>query len=692
MPEPIDLYDRSLYINRELSWLEFNRRCLDEAGDPSTPLLERVKFLAIAYGNMDEFFMIRMPGIHSGPPVHGPAHIEPDAYEDHEALIADLDAKVLSLVTGYDSCWTQLSRDLADRGIRILSADALDDTQRAWADGYYRERIHDLLTPLALDVTTPFPFISNNSLNLAVRIGRDGGEFFARLKVPTGMLPRFVRLPSAAPGMDFVLLEDIIRMNAGDLFPDSEILDTYKFRVTRNADIKVTIDEACDLMSAVETSLGSRSKGFPVRIMVEEDMPGELLALFVQNLDLVERQVHRVSVGGMMLTDLWEIAGLDCPSLSAPPFKPYCPPEFSEGACIFDTIRERDRILFHPYESFEGVVNLLRQAADDPDVQSIKVCLYRIGKDSAVTDALKRARENGKAVSVLMELRAKFDEAGNIRSARELERMDVHVVHGPIDLKVHSKLMQIVRLEGDRLVKYTHIGSGNYNPSTAKQYGDISFFTVDRDIGRDIGELFNAITSFFGPRDYSRILVAPLTLKSELLRKIRREADNRRAGRQAGIAMKANGLVDPDIIAELYRASQAGVAIELSIRGLCCLRPGIPGVSENIRVTSVIDRFLEHSRIYYFENAGRPEMYIGSSDMMPRNLKVRVEVLCPVLDPDLMRSIKEHILDIHLRDNVKAKLLLPTGEYVPQTPEEGGERLRSQQWFVENRGVWNGRG
>ena len=282
MPEPIDLYDRSLYINRELSWLEFNRRCLDEAGDPSTPLLERVKFLAIAYGNMDEFFMIRMPGIHSGPPVHGPAHIEPDAYEDHEALIADLDAKVLSLVTGYDSCWTRLSRDLADRGIRILSADALDDTQRAWADGYYRERIHDLLTPLALDVTTPFPFISNNSLNLAVRIGRDGGEFFARLKVPTGMLPRFVKLPSAAPGMDFVLLEDIIRMNAGDLFPDSEVLDTYKFRVTRNADIKVTIDEACDLMSAVETSLGSRSKGFPVRIMVEEDMPGELLALFVQ--------------------------------------------------------------------------------------------------------------------------------------------------------------------------------------------------------------------------------------------------------------------------------------------------------------------------------------------------------------------------------------------------------------------------
>ncbi len=688
--EPIDLYDRSLYINRELSWLKFNERCLDEAEDIDNPLLERVKFLAIAYGNMDEFFMIRVPGTLLTRSEGIPAHMEPDAYGDRGALIAAIDAAVLRLVNGYDTCWTHLNRDLRDNGIRILAADELDPGQREWADRYYRERVHDLLTPLALDVAAPFPFISNNSLNLAVRIDRDGEELHARLKVPTGLLPRFVRLPSSDGTADFILLEDIIRINAGSLFPGSRVVDSYKFRVTRNADVKVTIDEACDLMSAVETSLDRRSTGFPVRIMVEADMPDRMLALFVQNLALAARQVHRVSVGGMMLTDLWEIARLDIPELSAPPFTPYCPPGFGEGDCIFDTIRGRDRILFHPYESFAGVVNLLRQAADDPDVLGIKISLYRIGGDPSVTDALIRARENGKEVSVLLELRAKFDEADNIRSTRELEAADVHVVHGPVDLKVHAKLMQIVRLEDGRLVKYTHMGSGNYNPDTAGQYGDISYFTADDEIGHDVGELFNALTGFFGPRDYSCLMVAPLTLKSELLRKIRREADNSRAGRPAHIAMKANGLVDPDIIAELYRASRAGVAIDLSIRGLCCLRPGIPGVSDNIRVTSVIDRFLEHTRIYCFCNDGDPEMYLGSSDMMPRNLRARVEVLCPVLDPRLMRSIREHILDIHLRDNVKARVLTADGDYLRQEPAPGEQRLRSQQWFVENRGAWNG--
>ena len=421
----------------------------------------------------------------------------------------------------------------------------------------------------------------------------EGESIYARLKVPTGILPRFVRIPTekGKTGMDFIRVEDIIKANIDVLFPGLYVTGIYKFRVTRNADVKVTIDEACDLMSAVETSLDSRDMGFPVRMMIEEDMPHEVITLFARNLKLGEHQVHKVAIGAMVLTDLWEIANLNIPRLKEKPFTPYCPPEFGEDACIFDTIKERDWILFHPYESFEAVVHFLNEAADDPKVQSIKICLYRIGKDPSIIRALMRAKDKGKAVSVLMELRAKFDETNNIHLARELEKMGVHVVYGPVDLKVHSKLLQIVRLEGDHLVRYTHMSSGNYNTSTAKQYGDISFFTANQDLGKDVGELFNALTGYFGPRDYKYFLVAPITLKMELLRKIRREGDNQRAGRKGYIAMKANGLVDSDVIAELYRASQCGVKIDLNIRGLCCLRPGVPGVSENIRVTSIVDRF-----------------------------------------------------------------------------------------------------
>ncbi len=692
-PKAIDLYDHSLYINRELSWLEFNRRCLVEACEETNPLLERVKFLAIAYGNMDEFFMIRMPAMIVRENMDPITFIGPDSYDDHDKFINDVNDKVSMLVKGYDACWAELCTELGKEGIRINRVEDLDERQKAWIDDYYRERIHALLTPLALDVSHPFPFISNNSLNLAVKMRNNEGEsIYARLKVPTGILPRFVRIPTekGKTGMDFIRVEDIIKANIDVLFPGLYVTGIYKFRVTRNADVKVTIDEACDFMSAVETSLDSRDMGFPVRMMIEEDMPHEVITLFARNLKLGEHQVHKVAIGAMVLTDLWEIANLNIPRLKEKPFTPYCPPEFGEDACIFDTIKERDWILFHPYESFEAVVHFLNEAADDPKVQSIKICLYRIGKDPSIIRALMRAKDKGKAVSVLMELRAKFDETNNIHLARELEKMGVHVVYGPVDLKVHSKLLQIVRLEGDHLVRYTHMSSGNYNTSTAKQYGDISFFTANQDLGKDVGELFNALTGYFGPRDYKYLLVAPITLKMELLRKIRREGDNQRAGRKGYIAMKANGLVDSDVIAELYRASQCGVKIDLNIRGLCCLRPGVPGVSENIRVTSIVDRFLEHSRIYYFENGGKPEMYMGSSDIMPRNLIARVETLFPVLDEDMMINIRENILKIHLKDNVKAKQLTSSGEYVPVVRKSRDKKLRSQKWFIEHRGVWHG--
>ncbi|WP_400228157.1 polyphosphate kinase 1 [Methanomethylophilus alvi] len=686
----IDLYDRSLYINREISWLGFNKRCLEEAMDDTNPVLERVKFLAICYGNMDEFFMIRMPGL-LGAEVDRLVNIGPDAYDDEGELISVLNDKVRELIDGYEDCWAHLEEPLAANGISILSVSALDPKQKMWVDDYYQERLHPLLTPLALDISHPFPFISNNSLNVAVKLRREDGEvLYARVKVPVGILPRFVKVPSEGQMKQFVLLENILKDNIGALFPGLEVLGCYKFRITRNADVKVTIDEAVDLMSAVEIALDSRDAGFPVRMVVEDSMPSDLVSVFAKNLKLRDQQVTRASDKGMMLTDLWEIYGINMPSLKYKSFVPAVPQEISESVSMFDVIRQKDWILFHPYETFDTVIRFLRESADDPNVQSIKICLYRLGKNSEIIRQLMRAKEKGKAVSVLMELRAKFDEVNNIALARELEKIGVHVVYGPVNLKVHSKLLQVVRLEKDHLVRYTHMSSGNYNANTAKQYADISFLTANQDIGEDVGELFNALTGYFGPRKYKHLLVAPLTLKSTLIEMIRNEAEVKKAGGKAYIAMKANGLIDSDIIVELYKASMSGVKIDLNIRGLCCLRPGIKGISDNITVTSIVDRFLEHERIYYFHNDGDPKMYMGSSDMMPRNLLARVEILFPVLDKEMMVRIRDDILNITLNDNVKARELKSDGTYVLRKRAGGEKKLRSQEWFLENKGVWHG--
>ena len=679
-----DLYNEKYYINRELSWLEFNRRCLSEAMDESNPLLERVKFLAICYGNMDEFFMIRVPGILAKTPIPGPDYLT----VNYNVLMERISVTVQELVQQYGACWNELKTRLEDEGIYIKKVADLSPDQQAEVSTLYRERIHPLLTPLALDVSHPFPFISNNSLNIAVKLfDKNHDQLYARVKVPVGPLPRFVQIPSAS-GLTFVMLEDIIETHISALFPGLDVDGAYMFRVTRNADVKVTIDEACDFMTAVEESLEDRDVGFPVRMVAEGSMPTEMVKLFSRNLKLTGVQVHRTDA--IMLVDLWQLVGLDFPKLKDKPFEPYTPPELAEGMDIYEAIKSRDWILYHPYESFSTIVRFISTSADDPYVQSIKICLYRIGKDPSIIKALMRARENGKTVSVLMELRAKFDESNNILWARELEKMGVHVVYGPVDLKVHSKLLQVVRLEGNRLVRYTHMSSGNYNTSTAKQYGDISFLTANPEIGEDVGELFNALTGFFGPRMYNHLLVAPLTLKSSLIQKIEREIDVHKVTGNGYIAMKANGLIDSDIIASLYKASIAGVRIDLNIRGLCCLRPGIPGVSENIRVTSIVDRFLEHSRIYYFENGGRPEMYMGSSDMMPRNLLARVEVLFPVLDKEMMVNIRDSILRVHLSDNVKARVLQPDGTYVLAERGPDEKKLRSQKWLIEHRGVWHG--
>ncbi|MCQ2078436.1 MAG: polyphosphate kinase 1 [archaeon] len=683
-----DLYDRSLYINREISWLAFNKRCLEEAMDPSNPVLERVKFMAICYGNMDEFFMIRMPGL-LGADLDRLVNMGPDTFPDNDELITLINDRVNELTDGYEECWTGLEAALGKEGISILSVSALDPKQKMWVDDYYAERVHPLLTPLALDISHPFPFISNNSLNVAVKLRRGEEVLYARVKVPVGILPRFVKVPSTANTLQYVLLENILKDNIGALFPGLEVLGCYKFRITRNADVKVTIDEAVDLMSAVEEALDSRDVGFPVRMVVEDTMPADLTRVFAKNLKLLENQVTRASDKGMMLTDLWEIAGLNRPGLKNKPYVPMIPQEINESESIFSAVKKKDWIFFHPYESFDVVVRFLRESAEDPNVQSIKICLYRLGKNPEIIKLLMRAKEKGKAVSVLMELRAKFDEVNNIALARELEKIGVHVVYGPVNLKVHSKLLQVVRLEKDHLVRYVHMSSGNYNENTAKQYSDISFITANQEIGVDVGELFNVLTGYFGPRNYKHLLVAPLTLKDSLIRMIRQEAEHTANGRPGYIAMKANGLIDSDIIAELYKASIAGVRIELNIRGLCCLRPGIKGISENITVTSIVDRYLEHARIYYFANDGDPRMYLGSSDMMPRNLIARVEVLFPILDPDMMVAIRENILNISLHDNVKSRELRSDGTYVIRKRKSGERKLRSQEWFMENKGAWH---
>ena len=683
-PAAPDLYDSKYYINRELSWLEFNRRCLEEAKDASNPLLERVKFLAICYGNLDEFYMIRVPGIIAKTPIPGPDYLT----INYNTLMQQVSETVQKLVFEYSDCWNGIKTELAEAGIVISKVEQLSPDQQAWVAGFYKQRVHPLLTPLALDVSHPFPFISNNSLNIAVRMyDKNHEQLFARVKVPVGVLPRFVRVPSTK-GEQYVLLEDILENHISSLFPGLDVVGAYMFRVTRNADVKVTIDEACDFMTAVEESLEDRDIGFPVRMAVERTMPPEMVKLFARNLKLSDLQVHRTDA--ISLGDLWELVGLDYPKMKDKLFEPYTPPELAEGMDIFESIKDRDWILFHPYESFQTIVRFITTSAEDPNVQSIKICLYRIGKDPSLVKALMRAKENGKTVSVLMELRAKFDESNNILWAREMEKIGVHVVYGPVNLKVHSKLLQVVRLEGEKLVRYTHMSSGNYNSSTAKQYGDISFLTANPEIGEDVGELFNALTGYFGPRMYTHLLVAPLTLKSSLIEKIEREIEVCKTTGSGYIAMKANGLIDSDIIATLYKASNAGVRIDLNIRGLCCLRPGIPGVSENIRVTSIVDRFLEHSRIYYFENGGHPEMYMGSSDMMPRNLLARVEVLFPVLDQDMLAHIRDDILRIHLSDNVKARELLPDGTYRLVQRPEGEKKLRSQKWFLDHRGCWHG--
>jgi polyphosphate kinase len=680
----LDLDDPALYINRELSWLSFNRRVLEEALDPAHPLLERVKFLAICGSNLDEFFMVRVSGL-LRQVEEGALETPPDGMIPAEQLAA-IRSAVCGLYPAYARCWEdEILPALREGGIIIGRVADLDPSAGADLRRHFEASILPTLTPMAFDAARPFPFISSLALSLAVVVrDGEGSSRFARVKVPVGLFGRFYQVD----GRSFVFLEDLVAANLDLLFPGMQIVEAWPFRVTRDAEIEVQIEEGSDLLTAVEEGVAHRRTADAVRLEVAADMPAVLVDFLAGHTGLSPDQVYR-SPAPLALSDLWSLHALDRPDLRDAPFLPAVPPLLDPPEAAAERLRENDLLLYHPYDSFAAFVRFLSRAAEDPAVLAIKITLYRIGADSPVLDALLAARKNGKQVTVLVELKAKFDETENISWARTLERAGVHVVLGHPSLKVHAKLCLIVMRHGEGILRIAHIGSGNYNPVTTRIYGDLSYMTADPAIADDVGLLFNALTGYARPPGYKQLLVAPEYLRDGIVARIDREIERHRKNGGGYIAWKVNGLLDRDVIRALYRASRAGVRVDLNVRGLCALRPGVPRVSENIRVLSIVGRFLEHARIYYFHNGGEPEVLLGSADMMPRNLKRRVEVLIPVPDPTIAREVKR-IFDVHFADTVKGRWLLPDGTYIHARPEGSAVPLSSQEWLIGNRGVWHG--
>lgn len=689
----IDLDTPNLYTNRELSWIRFNGRVLGEAMDSSHPLLERIKFLAICGSNLDEFFMCRLSSVRKRIR-QGISKVKADGMTEIE-VIKETRQEILPLLESYGQYWqNELIPALQQEKIYIRSPENLTDTQRAYLRQYFEDMILPTLTPLAIDLAHPFPFISNLSLNMAVIVKNSmGEEKYARIKIPSDLFPRLLTIDSdktnnKEDSLELIFLEDVIAMNADLIFPGLEIIANHIFRVTRDAEIEIVPDEYDNLLTAVEHGLKTRETGMPIRLEVEKSMPKHIRDLFALNLHLTNDLVYEIDQP-FALVDLWQLHGLDKPELKDKSFTPYTPEALQEDKNLFEAISQRDWVLYHPYDDFTIIVNLLKHAARDPSVLAIKITMYRIDKHSPIIEALMKARENGKSVSVLVELKAKFDEKNNINWTKKLEQAGVHVIYGLPSLKVHTKLCLIVRKEKDGIVQYSHLSSGNYHTFTSTIYGDMGYLTANQALSRDVSDLFNSLTGYSEKTDYNTLLVAPKTLEDEILERIDREIAIHREKGNGYIAFKLNGLVDQDIIKSLYRASQAGVKIDLNVRGLCCLRAGVAGVSDNIKVISIVGRFLEHTRIYYFNNNGEEEVLLGSSDMMPRNLSRRVEILFPVPSGDIKTAIINNMLKIHLKDNVKAWRMLPDGLYQKIEPDQGEEKINSQQWLIDNRGRWH---
>lgn len=688
-----DLDDPALFTNRELGWVQFNGRVLEEALDYRHPLLERVKFLSIFSNNLDEFFMIRVSGLRRQLQ-SGVLSAPPDGMTPSEQLAA-IRGELLPQLAAQMDCWQlDLSKALREADLAVLTYEELKGKQKKLLRRHFKREIFPALTPLAFDPGRPFPYITNLSMNLAVLINDPArGERFARLKVPPAF-PRLLRVPSeesadsyeslglVETSNTFVWIEEVIAANLDLLFPGVEVLAAYPFRLTRDADFEIEEDEASDLSVAVEQGVGLRRFGSADRLEIHHDMPEWVRSMLAKNLGLAPYQVFTVD-GPVGLADLMELTDVDRPDLKFEPFLPATSPPFRGANDLFAVMRQQDVVTYHPYDSFAPVVELVRQAARDPKVLTIKMTLYRVGPNSPIVDALLEARENGRQVSVLVELKARFDEENNLGWARQLEKTGVHVVYGLVGLKTHCKLLLIVRRESGGLRRYVHTATGNYNPVTARIYTDFGFFTCDEEIAADVSELFNVLTGYAHQTEYRKLLVAPSTMRDGIAARIERETERHRLHGDGYLAFKMNALVDKRVIQALYRAAQAGVKIDLQVRGICSLRPGVPGLSESIRVTSIVGRFLEHVRIFYFHNGGEEEMLLGSADLMPRNLNRRVEVLFPVRGR-ILELIRDSVLFVHLRDSVQARLLEPDGTYVRVQPGPDEEPLDSQAWMLEH--------
>jgi polyphosphate kinase len=680
--------DPASLLNRELSLLEFFRRVLEEAQDETHPLLERLKFLSIFSSNLDEFFMIRVSGLKETFE-EGVRELSPDGLTPGEQL-KEIRQRLLPMLAEQMRCLErEILPQLEAAGIIIAPFKELSRAEKDALEDYFIRKIFPVLTPQAVDLGHPFPYISGLSLNIGLMVGpvREHGitqsltgkpdPRFARIKIPP-LVRRLV--PVDSTGKKFVLVEELVAANIGALFPRMHPGPCHTFRVTRDADVEIRDDEAVDLLRSMEQTLRKRRFGSPVRLEVSSSMPAEMVHLLLQELELTEDDVYTVD-GPLDVTGLMSLYGLERPELKDKPFKTTLPPALRRKEPVFDVIRRQDILLHHPYHSFSVVTDLIKTAALDPDVVAIKMCLYRTGKDSPIPQSLIEASQSGKQVTALVELKARFDEENNIEWAKQLEESGVHVVYGLIGLKTHCKLALIIRNEGEDLRRYVHIATGNYNPVTSRFYTDLSLFTADEEIGTDATDLFNYLTGFSRQKKYCQLMVAPASLRESLLALIGRESAHAQEGRPARIMAKFNRLADTEVISALYEASQAGVSIDLVVRGVCMLRPGVEGLSENIRVRSVVGRFLEHSRIFYFANGGEEEVYTGSADWMPRNFDRRVEILAPVKDLHLKAQLKQ-ILDIYLSDNVKARRLMPDGSYERVNTAPAENSVNSQTYFI----------
>lgn len=677
-----DFTNPKYYTNRELSWILFNTRVLNEARDKSIPLFERLKFLSITASNLDEFFMIRVASLKDMVSVH---YDKPDiAGMTPQEQLEALDKATHDLVNMQYSTYTRSLLPLLEKnGLHVIQAhEDLTKAEGDYVDRYFKDSVYPVLTPMAVDSSRPFPLIRNKSLNIGALVKKKGENKemeFATVQVPS-VLPRIVELPSGNDGKrKVILLEEIIEKNIEKLFLNYDIVCVHPFRIMRNADLTIEEDEAADLLKEIEKQLKKRQWGQAIRLEVEADIDKKLLKFIEKELKIKEEDIYRIA-GPLDLTFLMKMYGMEgFDHLKKPGYIPQPVPEMEGEGSIFEKIQKGDILLYHPYQTFNPVVEFIKQAAKDPQVLAIKQTLYRVSGNSPIIAALAQAAENGKQVSVLVELKARFDEENNIVWAKMLEKAGCHVIYGLVGLKTHSKITLVVRSEEDGIARYVHLGTGNYNDATAKLYTDTGLLTCSESIGEDATAVFNMLSGYSEPLSWNKLSLAPLWLKDKFLSLIQRETEYARRGRKAKIIAKVNSLCDRDIIAALYEASSAGVKIHLIVRGICCLRVGIPGVSENIKVRSIVGNFLEHSRIFYFENDGEPEIYMGSADWMPRNLERRVEILFPVEKEELKQRVI-HILDLQLKDTVKANVLTKDNVY-EKVDKRGKEHLDSQEEF-----------